>query len=324
MLTVLQDPVGPAGTEPFCSIVATDETFPAVQMINARREKSGLAPMAGEAIPLVNMGDVGDAPDLWPWRFVTGMGTQGAPGEPRVRDVFKDDKVSSTVLRLSRLGSFRDVPGQPPSQSVRRVIGLTGGIASGKSSVAAVLRDLGAIVLDCDKFGHETYLPGSPSFQQIVNTFGADVRGADGFINRRALGQAVFGHPENLARLNAIVWPAIEAKIKDALSTMPQDKVCVIDAAVLFEAGWDRLASEVWTCFVPKDEAIARIVQRNGLSREQAQARIESQIPARERIARSNVVISSFWERPFTRAQVLRAWNHESLPPHLDQPTLWH
>jgi phosphopantetheine adenylyltransferase len=106
-ISVLEDPVGPAGTDPFCAIVATDETFPAVEMINTQRAGHGKSRMAAEAIPLVNMGDVIDAPEMWPWRFLlSNAHTNAQANEPNLKGIFKDDKVCVGGGRGDCVGFF--------------------------------------------------------------------------------------------------------------------------------------------------------------------------------------------------------------------------
>src|SRR5262245_25229586 len=123
----------------------------------------------------------------------------------------------------------------------RRVIGLTGGIGSGKTTVAGILAGLGADVLDSDKVGHDVYRPGTEGFRQVTEAFGRDIVAADGTIDRRKLGAMVFGDPAALRRLNAIVHPLIGLAVRDWLQRAqaePKTTPIVIEAAVLMEAGW--------------------------------------------------------------------------------------
>ena len=128
--------------------------------------------------------------------------------------------------------------------TITQVIALTGGLASGKSTAARFLREQGAHVIDADVLGHRTYDPGSPAHAQVAAAFGRDVLAADGTIDRKALGGKVFGNPQELRRLTDIVWPAIRALAEDeiakvrAAGTAP---AIVLEAAVLFEAGWQDL-----------------------------------------------------------------------------------
>ena len=176
------------------------------------------------------------------------------------------------------------------------VIGLTGGIASGKSTAASYLRELGAEVIDADLLGHRIYEPGTRGFENVVRAFGDDIVAEDGTIDRRVLGGKVFGKPEELQRLTDIVWPLIrelaEHEIEQIGASDP-DRVIVLEAAVLLEAQWDDLADEVWVVVVDQSVAIERLVERNGMSREDAMARIRSQLSNRERLERSDRAIDN-------------------------------
>ena len=192
-----------------------------------------------------------------------------------------------------------------------RVIGLTGGIASGKSTAARHLDELGASVIDADRLGHRVYEPGSTGFAAVVKAFGDEVVGADGAIDRGVLGGKVFGRPEQLRRLTDIVWPQIRAFAEREIADLAERDpggVAVLEAAVLLEAGWEDLADEVWVVLVETETAIARLAERNALSREQALARIESQLSNAERRARADVSIENSGTLEELRAQLDREW----------------
>ena len=127
------------------------------------------------------------------------------------------------------------------------VIGLAGGIGTGKSEVARILGELGAIVLEADRMGHAVYLPNSDGFREVVDTFGEDVVGEDGEIDRRALGGKVFGNPEAMEKLNGIAWPRIKQMLADGIKENQEAgaQVVVMDAAIMIEAGWTDLSDEV-------------------------------------------------------------------------------
>ena len=177
-----------------------------------------------------------------------------------------------------------------------RVLGLTGGIAAGKSTAAAQLKELAVIVLDADRYGHRVYEPDSPGFHAVVNEFGHDIVGEDGEIDRRILGGKVFGAPDQLKRLTDIVWPVIRqfatAEIGELREREPE-RVIVLEAAVLIEAEWQDLADEVWVVHVEPEAAKKRLMDRNNLDEEQAQARIDSQITNEERLAHADVDIAN-------------------------------
>ncbi len=176
------------------------------------------------------------------------------------------------------------------------VIGLTGGIASGKSTASSYLSELGAAVIDADRLGHRVYEPGTHGFDSVVRAFGDDIVAEDGTIDRRILGGKVFGKPEELRRLTDIVWPLIrelaEQEIGEIGASNPQ-RVIVLEAAVLLEAQWDDLVDEVWVVVVDQSVAIERLVERDGMSRDAALARIRSQLSNRERLERADRAIDN-------------------------------
>ena len=175
------------------------------------------------------------------------------------------------------------------------VIGLTGGIASGKSTVARLLAERGAVVVDADKLGHRAYQRDRPAFAQVVAAFGPDVVGADGEIDRRALGAKVFGDANAMRRLTDIVWPAILALAKDQIAAARRAgaAVAVLEAAVLLEAGWQSEVDEVWAVAVPPQVAVRRATARDGVDAEAVRARIAAQLSNEERAAKADVVIEN-------------------------------
>lgn len=190
------------------------------------------------------------------------------------------------------------------------VIGLTGGIASGKSTVARFFRDHEIPVLDADVLGHRTYEPGTDTFAAVVAAFGQDLVAADGTIDRRVLGGKVFGKPDELKRLTDVVWPGIRKLASEALSEYETagNHLVVLEAAVLFEAGWEDLVDEVWVVVVESEIAVERLAARNGLEPEAARARIASQLSNAERIARANVVIENNGTLEALGAAIEGAW----------------
>lgn len=190
------------------------------------------------------------------------------------------------------------------------VIGLTGGIASGKSTVARFFRDHEVSVLDADVLGHRTYDPGTSTFAAVVAAFGDDLVAADGTIDRRVLGGKVFGQPAELKRLTDIVWPGIRKLASEALSELETagNTLAVLEAAVLFEAGWEDLTDEIWVVVVEPEIAVERLAARNGLDAEAARARIGSQLSNDERTARANVVIENNGGLEALEARIQQAW----------------
>ncbi|HEY8490008.1 MAG TPA: dephospho-CoA kinase, partial [Dehalococcoidia bacterium] len=127
-------------------------------------------------------------------------------------------------------------------------IGLTGGIASGKSTISRMLADRGAVIIDADRLGHEAYRPGTPAYRRVVEAFGPEIVGPNGEIDRAKLGARVFGNPEQMKRLTDIVWPAIRELARERIEAERRrgTRVVVLEAAVLVEAGWFDLVDEVW------------------------------------------------------------------------------
>lgn len=178
---------------------------------------------------------------------------------------------------------------------VMLTIGLTGGIGSGKSAVADLLQKLGASVIDADRLGHEAYTPNSEAWRQVVAAFGQEILTAEGEIDRRKLGSIVFADPAELARLNGIMHPLMAGMVEERKAELASagETVAVVEAAVLFEAGWDSLVDEVWTTYSPVETVVERLRARNGLSEEEARKRINSQMSVEERNRRSDVVVDN-------------------------------
>ncbi len=196
------------------------------------------------------------------------------------------------------------------------IIGLTGGIASGKSTVAQQLGQLGAHVIDADKLGHNAYVSGSEAFDLVVSVFGGDTVGSDGEIDRKVLGSKVFGNAESLKKLTDIVWPAIkQMATQEILSVKEQrpEQVIVLEAAVLFEAGWEDIVDEVWSTIVDREVAIERASNRDGTDRSQVEARIDAQISNEERKEKADRLIDNSGSEADLQAQVKQIWNALSL-----------
>ena len=188
-------------------------------------------------------------------------------------------------------------------------IGLTGGIAAGKSVVSRLLAEHGAHVVDVDKVAQEAYAKGTEGFEQITAYFGTQIVGADGEVDRRKLGGLVFGQPEQLQKLTEIVWPLTRARLEEIKAAADANAgVLVFEAAVLIEAGWWDLVDQVWVVTAPVDLARARLIARNGFSREQADARINSQMTNEERLTFADVVIENAGDLESLKARVDAAW----------------
>ncbi len=176
-----------------------------------------------------------------------------------------------------------------------RVIGLTGGIASGKSLVTKQLAKRGATVIDADKLGHAAYRKDGETFREVVEAFGEEIVGSDGEIDRKALGGKVFGDPAARRRLERIVWPVIRTMMEAQLETLRAEGagIVVIEAAVLIEADWLPLVDEVWVVSASPATARMRLFERNGLNEEQAEARLRAQLANDIRRSYADVAIEN-------------------------------
>lgn len=191
------------------------------------------------------------------------------------------------------------------------LIALTGGIASGKSTVAARLAEHGAVIIDADRIVRDVQVPGSPVLDRIAAEFGTDVLRPDGELDRAALAARVFGDPEALGRLNAIVHPAVKAESQRrfvaALDADPT-AVVVYDVPLLVEARVD----DPWDLIVVADAPVAvreeRLVRERGLDREEARKRIASQVPDEQRRAIADVVIDTSGSLDETLRQTDDLW----------------
>ena len=190
------------------------------------------------------------------------------------------------------------------------VIGLTGGIGTGKTEVSRLLERLGATVINADQVGHEAYTPHSEAWQEVVKAFGEDILQENGEIDRRKLGSIVFADPGQLAALNEIMHPRMAAIVKEKLRVLENQgtNVAVVEAAVLFEAGWDALVGEVWTTESPAEKVVERLQQRNGFAPEEIRKRIASQMPSEERARRANEVILNDGELEDLDTAVREVW----------------
>lgn len=189
------------------------------------------------------------------------------------------------------------------------VIGLSGGIGSGKSTVAGMLAGLGARVIDADRIGHEVYRPGSEGHRRVVEAFGTAVVGADGTIDRPALAGVVFADPAARGRLNAIVHPMLVAEIGRRIAAAREgDRPIVVEAAILAEAGWRSLFDRLWVVSVSPATAIARVMASRGMTREEVERRLAAQMPDAERRRLADVVIENEGSLDELRARVEEAW----------------
>ncbi|EHB02806.1 Bifunctional coenzyme A synthase [Heterocephalus glaber] len=282
----LVDPYGPAGSDALLEfLVVSEETYRGGMAVNRFRLEHGLEELVLYQIQLL---------------------------KDQSHKENEEDKVSSSSFRQRMLGTLLRPPNKRPElPPCLYVLGLTGISASGKSSVARRLRSLGAYVIDSDQLGHRAYAPGGSAYQPVVEAFGTDILHKDGVINRKVLGSRVFGNKKQLKVLTDIVWPVItKLALEEMDRAVAQGKtVCVLDAAVLLEAGWQDMVHEVWTVVIPETEAVRRIMERDGLSEAAAHSRLQSQMSGQQLVGQSHVVLSTLWAPHITQQQVERAWD---------------
>lgn len=191
------------------------------------------------------------------------------------------------------------------------VIGLTGGIGTGKSEVSRILSDLGVAIIDADKVGHEAYLPNSEAWTAVVDAFGREVLQPNQEIDRKRLGSIVFGNPQALATLNGIMHPIMYGMIEERINALRGSGAVgvVVEAAVLIEANWTPLVDEVWVTVAPEEEVIRRVQARNNQSTEQIRSRIRAQLSQEERERRADVVIGNDGDLQRLKETVEDLWN---------------
>ena len=187
-----------------------------------------------------------------------------------------------------------------------RIIGLTGGIACGKSNISQTLAELGATIVDGDLLSRELTAPGGAALPDIRSAFGEGVFLPDGTLHRRALGTAIFGDAQARKTLDDIMqprlWQLIEQRIEEARAA--QAPLCVLDMPLLYEAGLDRLCNRVWCAWIPRETQLERLMARDGFTLEEAEARLRSQMPADEKAARADVVIDTSGSIGYTKSMI--------------------
>ncbi|XP_066997983.2 bifunctional coenzyme A synthase [Anabrus simplex] len=285
----ITDPYGPTKEDPNLQmIVVSSETLKGGKMVNDLRAKSGLSTLDIHVVELLT--------------------NDSLPTELEIGEA----KISSSNHRLQLLGTRIRIPevkaNLPPYPYI---IGLTGGIASGKSSMCKRIADLGAGIIDCDRLAHKVYRKGEVCHQLVVKNFGEHILDSQGEVDRRKLGDIVFQNKEKLELLNSILWPHIleTAKVESQKLYEKGHKVVIMEAALLIQAGWDQHCHEVWLCIVSPEEALRRLEARNHLSPAEAKARLAAQPCNMELVAHSHVVFCTEWDRSFSQYQAEKAWN---------------
>jgi dephospho-CoA kinase len=190
----------------------------------------------------------------------------------------------------------------------KRLIGLTGNIATGKSTVRRTLQELGALTIDADEVAREVVAPGRPALAEIVRIFGANILLANGALDRRALAAIVFEDAAKLRMLEAIVHPAVRIEVAEKLAAAKRGDVAVLEAIKLLESGWRAHCAAIWVTTCSPEMQLQRLMESRGMSEAEARMRIDAQPPQAEKLAAADVVIDS--DRPVAemRAQIEREW----------------
>jgi dephospho-CoA kinase len=212
------------------------------------------------------------------------------------------------------------LPGSTPPRRGLYVIGLTGNIAAGKSTVAKMLAQLGAQVIDADALAHEVIRASTPAWHQVVEQFGRDILQEDGEIDRARLGAQAFADPAAMARLEAVVHPAVIAEAESLLQAMHKEgsaaasgatqiEVAVLEAIKLIESGMHHRCDELWVVTCPREQQVRRLMETRGLSQSEAELRIDAQPPQADKVALANVVIDNSGNLEETQVQVQHEWD---------------
>lgn len=176
----------------------------------------------------------------------------------------------------------------------RRIIGLTGGISTGKSTVSDYLASSYKLpILDADIYAREAVQPGSPPLDEIVKRYGEGMLLADGTLNRRELGNIVFSNSDERLWLEQQIHPYVRDRMNSALLSLSQNPIIVLSIPLLFEANLTNLVTEIWVVYCSPEQQIARLMQRNNLTLDEGTARINSQMPLKEKCDRADVIIDN-------------------------------
>jgi len=193
------------------------------------------------------------------------------------------------------------------------IVGLTGGIVGGKSTAASMFKDLGAKIVDADKLGHSVILPHKLAWKKITRLFGKGILQNDLTIDRGKLGKIVFANQTLLKKLNKITHPEIIKLIKKEINLARnrihnQEKILIIDAALIYEAKMDRLMDKIIIVYINEDEQVKRLIRRNNLSKEEALQRIKSQMSMKKKVKMADYVIDNSTSLDKTKKQVEKIW----------------
>jgi dephospho-CoA kinase len=202
-------------------------------------------------------------------------------------------------LAVDRLGGY-----------IVKIIGLTGGIASGKSIVAGILEKMGAVVIDADQLAREVVKPGTGPYQSIIETFGEKVLQPDGTLDRKALGRIVFADPNARVQLERITHPAIIKLAEERLEEerLKGTEIAIYMVPLLLEAGLASSVDEVWVVYADENTQIGRLMKRDKIGKEEALRKIAAQMPMGEKIKFGKVIIDNSGTPDETRRKVIELW----------------
>lgn len=192
------------------------------------------------------------------------------------------------------------------------IIGLTGGIASGKSTVSTMLAKLGAYIIDADEIARTVVMPEKPAWHEIVAHFGSEILLSDGMINRQALGEKIFKDKVERHCLEKITHPYIEDQVKKNIAEAQSlgKSVVVLDVPLLFEIGWHKMVDQVWVVYVDAEVQVSRLIARNQFTHQQAMDRIGAQMSLVEKAKQADVIIDNNLDIEHAKRQVAIAWGN--------------
>lgn len=196
------------------------------------------------------------------------------------------------------------------------IIGLTGGIASGKSTVAQLLVERGALLVDADQVAREVVSPGEPLLEAIASAFGQAVLQEDGSLNRASLGNIVFKDKELLKKLESLTHPAIRARMQEKIKTYAEqypERLTVADVPLLYETGQEKLYEGIMVVYIPEELQISRLMNRNNLSQEEAAKRVALQMDIEEKRRRADWVIDNSGSLEASKSQIEQFWTSQGL-----------
>jgi len=189
------------------------------------------------------------------------------------------------------------------------IIGLTGGIATGKSESAKHFKKLGAYIIDADAVSHELTAKGMPALKELVKYFGKGILKADGSLNRKKLAEIIFTDPQSKLRVEKIIHPYIISCVNEIISKKYRKYDIIINAPLLFEVGIDRICDKIVVVWAPYDTQVKRLMSRDGITKEQADRRINAQMPIEEKVKMADYVIDNSGSKKDLGEKVRKLYN---------------